>query len=201
MRTMWSGVESADPSGFPAGELAAPRPSPSGQLGRRLTALFAVGAVAVLAAACGQSTTASSKTSSAAASKSSGTLVTTRRISVKGKTTTVLTTSSGRTLYYFTKDTASKVACTGSCTSIWPPLLSKGTPRAAVSLPGTLGVRSDPNGSQVTYNGHPLYTYSGDSKPGQANGEGLLGEWYVATPSLGKIGASSSSSGSYGSGY
>lgn len=115
---------------------------------------------------------------------------------VKGKKETVLTDSQGLTLYYFTSDTSSKVACTGGCASLWPPLLStSGSPTAASGVKGTLKVLTDPNGQQVMYNGHPLYTYSGDSAPGQANGQGYIGKWWVATPGLKATSGSSTSSG------
>jgi predicted lipoprotein with Yx(FWY)xxD motif len=112
--------------------------------------------------------------------------VRTARAIVNGKATTILTNAQGRTLYYFTLDSASRVACTGTCTMTWHPLLFRGTgkPTASTSLPGVLRVFKDANGNQVTYNGHPLYTFSGDSAAGQTNGEGLFGKWFVATPGL-----------------
>ncbi len=110
--------------------------------------------------------------------------VKTATATVKGQSTTILTNSQGRTLYYRTTDTASASTCTGGCASTWPPLLTSGSPVAASSLPGTLNSLSDANGTQVTYNGHLLYTYSGDSKPGDTNGEGIGGVWFVATPDL-----------------
>jgi predicted lipoprotein with Yx(FWY)xxD motif len=96
----------------------------------------------------------------------------------------VLTDAQGFTLYYHTADTSS-VVCSGSCASTWPPLTdASGTPTASPPLPGQLGVRDDENGRQVTYNGHPLYRYSGDKGPGQANGQGVGKLWYVAPPAL-----------------
>ncbi len=114
--------------------------------------------------------------------------VQTAQATVSGKATTILTDTQGRTLYYFTPDTASKTSCTGSCAQAWPPLLftGTGTPTASTSLPGTLAVFQNANGNQVIYNDHPLYTYSGDSAAGQTNGEGLFGKWFVATPGLAK---------------
>ena len=114
--------------------------------------------------------------------------VQTAQATVSGKATTILTDTQGRTLYYFTPDTALKTACTGSCAQTWPPLLftGTGTPTASTSLPGTLAVFQNANGTQVIYNDHPLYTYSGDSAAGQTNGEGLFGKWFVATPGLAK---------------
>jgi len=59
-----------------------------------------------------------------------------------------------------------------------------GAPTSATSLPGKLTVVADANGNQVEYNGHPLYTYSGDTGPGQTTGEGVGGVWHVVTPGL-----------------
>jgi predicted lipoprotein with Yx(FWY)xxD motif len=141
-------------------------------------------------------------------------VVSTGTATVAGKPTTVLTNSQGYTLYYFTPDTPTQAVCTTAaktptgapCTTIWPPLeLASGTPRTAASLHGALTTASDGNGSQVEYQGHPLYRYFGDSAPGQANGEGILGKWYAATPSLTSAAgsnppASSSSTSTTGSG-
>jgi len=105
---------------------------------------------------------------------------------VKGNAETILSTPKGLTLYYFTPDTASKAACTSGCAKVWPPLTSTGssTTLGDASLPGTLTVVTDANGNQLEYNGHLLYTYSGDTAIGQTNGEGLFGKWFVCTPSL-----------------
>jgi predicted lipoprotein with Yx(FWY)xxD motif len=94
--------------------------------------------------------------------------------------------STGKTLYYNVNDTATTSACTNqSCVSLWPPLLSGGgTVSAATGIAGTLSAVTNQNGSQVQYNGHFLYTYSPDTAPGQAGGEGVGGIWHVATPDL-----------------
>ena len=93
---------------------------------------------------------------------------------------TVLTNGRGLTLYWFAPDTAAASRCTGSCVEYWPPLT--GDPRAGPGVTGQLGVIKRPGGGlQVTYDGHPLYTYVGDSGPGQANGNKLDlngGLWY-----------------------
>ena len=115
-------------------------------------------------------------------------------MTVKGKSITALVNSQGMTLYYNTSDTASSV-CSGGCASAWPPVLSTSTPSSVTTLPGTLSLLTDANGSQVTYNGHPLYTYSGDSAPRQVNGEGIGGVWFVAPADL------AASSGSNSNGY
>ena len=106
--------------------------------------------------------------------------------SVKGKSETILSTPKGQTLYYFTPDTATKAACTGGCAQAWPPLVSTGssTTLGDPSLPGTLTAVTDANGTQVEYNGHLLYTFSGDTASGQTNGEGFGNKWFVCTPTL-----------------
>ena len=86
--------------------------------------------------------------------------------------TTVLTNAAGRTLYWFAPDTSTKSACYGSCASYWPPVTGPLT--AGSGVHGTLGTIARTDGAaQETYNGHPLYTYAGDSAPGQANGNNL----------------------------
>jgi predicted lipoprotein with Yx(FWY)xxD motif len=101
-------------------------------------------------------------------------------ISVNGKKTRVLESSKGYTLYYFTKSTAKKNACTGSCASIWPAYKAAAIPK----IKGLAGKFSLLRG-QLEYQGHLLYLYTGDKGPGESHGEGFLHEWYVATPSLG----------------
>ncbi len=128
--------------------------------------------------------TGGSSSSSGGSSASGAAQVKTATAMVKGQSTTILTNSQGMTLYYRTSDTASSSTCTGSCASTWPSLLTSGSPAAASSLSGTLSSLRDANGTQVTYNGHPLYTYSGDSKAGDTNGEGIGGVWFVATANL-----------------
>jgi predicted lipoprotein with Yx(FWY)xxD motif len=165
--------------------------------------------IAMFVAACGSATTTGS-TNSGGSTGNAAIVVKTATATVNGKTATILTNASGMTLYYFTADTATTTACSGSCASMWPPLLSvgSGVPASAAALPGTLNALTDANGSQVTYNGHPLYVYSGDTAPGQTNGEGLFGKWFVATQDLSVQGGgtqpSSTPSGggsSHGGGY
>ena len=116
----------------------------------------------------------------------SNAIIKTATAMVSGKSETVLTNAQGKTLYYFTPDTTTTSACTGSCAQNWPPLLSTGssTPTSATTLPGKLSAQTTANGNQVEYNGHLLYTFAGDSGPGQTNGQGLLGKWFVATTTL-----------------
>jgi predicted lipoprotein with Yx(FWY)xxD motif len=116
--------------------------------------------------------------------------------------TAVLTDSKGLTLYWFVPDTSTTSKCTSSdCVKFWPPL-----PGPATAGPGVIGrlgtiTRSD-GSTQATWNGHPLYTFKGDSKPGQANGNGQNingGVWHEVTLS-GAPAPSSSKSGSGGGG-
>jgi predicted lipoprotein with Yx(FWY)xxD motif len=84
----------------------------------------------------------------------------------------VLTNTKGLTLYWFAPDTPTTSKCTGSCTSYWLPVTGK--PKAGPGVTGMLGTIKRPGGTtQVTYNGHPLYTYIGDNGPGQAHGNNL----------------------------
>ena len=98
---------------------------------------------------------------------------------------TVLTNAEGRTLYWFAPDTATRSACYGTCAAYWPPV--RGAATAGPGVTGTLGTITRSDGpAQATYNGHPLYTYAGDTGAGQANGNRLNlngGLWYEVTPS------------------
>jgi predicted lipoprotein with Yx(FWY)xxD motif len=96
---------------------------------------------------------------------------------------TVLTNTKGLTLYTLSGETGGKFICTGACLKSWPPLLvAAGTkPKGPVKL----GTIKRPEGkTQVTFKGMPVYTFSGDSKKGEANGEGLrdVGVWHAVTP-------------------
>jgi predicted lipoprotein with Yx(FWY)xxD motif len=86
--------------------------------------------------------------------------------------TTVLTNAKGFTLYSFAPDTPASSKCYGSCAAYWPPVT--GTTAAGQGLPGKVATITRTGGShQLTYNGHPLYTYIGDTAPGQARGNNL----------------------------
>ena len=96
-----------------------------------------------------------------------------------------LTDSAGRTLYLYTKDKGTTSACYGACATAWPPLLTTGP----VSISGKYTVASDlgtitrtDGTKQVTYGGHPLYYYEGDSAPGQTKGQGVGGVWFLIGP-------------------
>jgi predicted lipoprotein with Yx(FWY)xxD motif len=139
-----------------------------------------VGALA--AAGCGSSGGSNANGSSAAPKSASGQSATVGIANEKlGK---VLVNSQGRTLYLFQRDSGTKSACTGACAIDWPPLRATGKPTvgggANASIVAT-SARSDGK-PQVTYNGHPLYLFSGDQKPGDTNGQGVNafgGLWYA----------------------
>jgi predicted lipoprotein with Yx(FWY)xxD motif len=86
----------------------------------------------------------------------------------------VLADSAGRPLYTYSADEAGATAsaCTGGCASAWPPLMTSGTPTAGPGVTGTLGKLSS---GQVTWNGHPLYTFASDSAAGNPTGDGVSG--------------------------
>ena len=91
------------------------------------------------------------------------------------------TASSGPTLYTFSKDTAGKSNCAGACAKNWPPAASA----PSLDKAKLTSVKRKDGTPQVALNGHPLYTYVGDKKPGDANGDGLNvfgGLWTAATP-------------------
>jgi predicted lipoprotein with Yx(FWY)xxD motif len=111
----------------------------------------------------------------------------------------VLVDSKGRTLYLFQKDQGTKSTCFGECATDWPPLRESGKPTVAdgakASLVATTS-RSDGK-PQVTYNGHPLYLYEGDQKPGDTNGQGVIGfgaAWYAVTPAGDQVSGRAASS-------
>ncbi len=93
----------------------------------------------------------------------------------------VLVNGEGLTLYRLTTDTSTKTTCTGGCAQTWPPLLStSGNAPSFLGVAGRFGTLMRPDaGAQVTFNGMPLYTYAGDSRPGQANGQGIGGVWFA----------------------
>ena len=130
-------------------------------------AWLGVAGICVLAVALTGGALAGAGVASAGAQFSSGGL---RTEQIGG--VTVLANAGGRTLYWFAPDTSSKSVCNGSCAVYWPPV--KGSVKAGAGVPGTLGTIRRADGSiQATYNGHPLYTYIGDSGPGQAHGNNL----------------------------
>jgi predicted lipoprotein with Yx(FWY)xxD motif len=104
----------------------------------------------------------------------------------KTKLGLILVNSKRHTLYMFAKDKNGKSSCNGSCAKFWPPSLQVGKPTAGSGLKASLlGTIRRSNGSrQLTYNKHPLYTFTLDKKAGQTNGEGTLAfgaKWYAVS--------------------
>jgi predicted lipoprotein with Yx(FWY)xxD motif len=117
----------------------------------------------------------------------------------------VLVDGSGRTLYLFEKDSTDKSTCTAACASAWPPLRVSTKPVAGPGLQAAkldTTPRSDGK-PQVVYNGHPLYLYTGDTKAGQANGQGLnvFGARWYAVSGAGTVVTRQASNQSSGGGY
>jgi predicted lipoprotein with Yx(FWY)xxD motif len=167
-----------------------------------LLALPAVAAAAAVLAACSSSGTSSSSggSSTSTSSPAAATAGSLKTATIGGAT--VLTSSKGFTLYSFAPDTATKSNCNAGCVQYWPPV--KGPATAGSGVTGTLTTIKRSDGSmQAAYDGHPLYTYVGDTAPGQAKGNGLNlsgGVWHEVTASGGAAPAQSSSSGSSGGG-
>jgi predicted lipoprotein with Yx(FWY)xxD motif len=165
-------------------------------------------AAALTAAACGSSGAGGSgSTPSHAAALASGMAAsgsTLRTTTING--VTVLTNGQGFTLYSFAPDTPTTSKCNGSCAHFWPPV--KGPATAGPGVTGDLcTIKRSDDSTQATYDSHPLYTYLGDTAPGQAKGNGLNaagGIWHevtasgVAAPASPSGGAGSSSAGGYG---
>ncbi len=159
---------------------SSPVPRRHALTGRAAVVPFLLSIVVALAA-CTSSGGASSSTGGGAA-------IAVATVSV-GK---ILVDSHGRSLYLFEKDTGSTSNCSGACAGSWPPLLTNGAPSVTGGLQASLlGTTSRSDGTtQVTYNGHPLYLYAGDSKAGDTNGEGSKAfgaGWYVLSPAGVKI--------------
>ncbi len=170
---------------------------------------FPLAAAAVVLAACGSSgnsasgsggssappSSASSSTSAPSGGSATGTTVVTH----KGPMGTYLTDSKGRAVYLFASDTSTMSSCNASCLVLWPALTTNGMPHGTGAATAKIGTIKDSSGAtQVTYNGHPLYYYSGDNGAGQTNGEGINNfgaKWWLVSPAGKQLTNTSSSSG------
>lgn len=165
--------------------------------------------IALLVAACGSSSSSSNK-SNPAASGTTGTTssappattgVSSRTLAGLGA---VLVNAQGKTLYVYAPEKAGKVQCTGSCAAAWPPLAAPSAQKpvisGAVNSSMVSSVANPTGGTVVTYDGWPLHTYASDSAPGQANGQGVAGQWHVISPTGKVITRKASSSGGSGRG-
>jgi predicted lipoprotein with Yx(FWY)xxD motif len=157
--------------------------------------LVALAAVAIVAAAVIVILTAGggSKQTASAAAGTSPTGSTAASVALrKSSLGSILADSHGRTLYLFEADKAGMSACSGACAAVWPPLMATGTPRGGTGVQAAkLGtIARSGGGRQVSYNGHPLYTFAGDAKAGDTSGQALDefgGEWYVVSPRGDKV--------------
>ena len=172
-------------------------PTPLSRRSRISIAAVAAGlialAIAVVGCGGGSTTSGSSYGGSAAAAKTMPSSASGPSVKLAstglGK---VLVDAQGRTLYLFEADKGTKSACDGACASIWPPLVTKGKPTAGAGLTASkLGTTKRADGTTaLTYNGHPLYTYAGDTAAGQTSGQGLDdygAEWYALSATGDKI--------------
>lgn len=166
-----------------------------GSTRRPLAALAVVAAAATLAAACDNSSGSSSSSGSgvygsggsSSASPPAGTSGAASVAVTKGNLGSILVDGSGRTLYLFEKDKGSTSSCYGTCATAWPPYTTTGSPQAGAGAQGPLlGTTKRTDGTtEVTYHGHPLYYFAGDSKPGDTNGQKVNefgAEWFVLSP-------------------
>ncbi|HEV2637096.1 MAG TPA: hypothetical protein VGX23_18220 [Actinocrinis sp.] len=169
---------------------------------RILAGAACLGVSALLAAGCSSSSSApaaaAGSATSAAAGATAGSATTSgapaaASITVSSTSTslgTVLTGPNGLTLYRFDPDTTTTSACTGGCAKVWPPVTGMPTAGSGV-IAADLGTITLADGTvQATYQGHPLYTYSGDTGPGQTTGNGIQGTWHVALAGAGANGGS-----------
>ena len=173
----------------------------------RIRILVATAALGIGLASCASDSSAAygagGSSPSAGGNSAGAATVSTAKVGDLG---TVLVNGDGRTLYLFESDTGSTSTCVDTCAGTWPALTTSGdasaTSGADASMLGTT-TRSDGT-TQVTYNGHPLYIYSGDMAAGQANGEGFSNLWYAVTtqgtPAMAKTGGTGGGYGSGGSG-
>ncbi len=170
---------------------------------RRMALVAALAGIALMAAACGSSssaTTTSGAPASGGSTTSSGatTSVVVKTASVGGHS--ALVDAKGFTLYRFSLDKPGKIACLASCITTWPPLLVPAGAHLSMSMSG-LGTETRPGGAvQVTFDGDPLYTFSGDTAPGQSNGVGIP-DWSVASSTAASSSTTSTTSSGGGYGY
>jgi len=139
---------------------------------QRLKLLFLVSGLALLAAGATVALAQSAHVAGSAAT------VSTKNTSLG----TILVTSSGKTLYLDAGDKSGHFACTGGCLKVWPPLSTSGKPKAAGKVKASmLGTVKNGKVTQVTYNGHPLYTFASDTSSNPTSGEGVNNFFVVST--------------------
>jgi predicted lipoprotein with Yx(FWY)xxD motif len=172
--------------GSAAGADAAARPADDARQDRGLAGMSAVlaaaGALSLIAlAVLGGSVAAATSAPAGGSTSASGTPAVLKTATIGG--VTVLTNAKGFTLYWFAPDTSARSVCYGTCAVYWPPVT--GAPIGGPGVTGRIGTISRTGGgTEVTYDGHPLYTYVGDTAPGRASGNNLDlngGFWHEVT--------------------
>jgi predicted lipoprotein with Yx(FWY)xxD motif len=154
---------------------------------RPRSALLAA-SLGLLVAACGGSSGGGSGSSAPSASTAAAATVMTASKTVAGKSENILVDSKGLTLYLFTPDKGGTVTCTAACAQNWPPLKLAAGASSATGDKGVTGklatVANPEGGTQVTYNGWPLYYYVKDKDSEDTYGQGVGGKWFVVTPDI-----------------
>ena len=174
-----------------------------------LAGLAVLASVGVAACGGGSGSSSASGTSPSTAAPSASTSAGGQAATVSVASTglgNILVDARGRTLYLFQKDSGMTSTCAGDCATNWPPVRSATPTAGSGANTSMLGTTARTDGDpQVTYNGHPLYTFVADAKAGDTNGQGVnaFGAlWYVVSPAGQAITAKpSSSSGGSGNGY
>jgi len=148
----------------------------------RITRVISVGVVCLAAGMLASQSGAGAR--AAATARSAATPTVSLRSTAYGK---ILVDSKGFTLYLWAKDKKDKSECSGPCLDVWPFVLVSGKPTAGPGVKASLlGTIKEKGGEEVTYDGHPLYTYVSDTKPGVVSGEGNTSfgaPWWVVSPS------------------
>jgi predicted lipoprotein with Yx(FWY)xxD motif len=179
-----------------------------------IAGVAAVPVIALVAAGCGGGNGGGGNSAAASTPpKTASGQATTIGTASEGNLGTILVDSQGRTLYLFQKDSGTTSTCFGACASAWPPLRASGKATVGSGLRAALvGTTSRSDGMpQVTYNGHPLYLFAGDQKPGDTEGQGSTafgGGWFALNSAGNQVTAqapasssSSTTSSSSGGGY
>jgi predicted lipoprotein with Yx(FWY)xxD motif len=149
-------------------------------------------AAGLLAAACGTAAGSTTAGSTPAGTPASGSTTATVIEPHAGSAGSFLTNGSGRAVYLWAADSMNKSTCSGACAGAWPPVTTTGQVTAADGAKAAdLGTITRSDGTkQVTYDGHPLYYFAGDSGPGQTNGQGsdsFGAKWWLVAPAGTKI--------------
>ena len=165
-------------------------------------AIGGAAAAAVAVAGCGGGSSGGTAATQAAPAAATNVTVTSHS---GGGAGTYLTDASGRALYLFTADTSSMSMCNGACVTEWKPLVAAAPHAAGTVSPTMIAVSARSGGAQqVTYAGHPLYYFAGDSTAGQTNGQGLSafgGKWWLVDTHGHAVKTSTSSSSGNMGGY